>query len=280
MIYPPTETLRQWSAKTPAKVRIRDGLRDLILRGLTVGRQIDHGTTWVRFPFYHHVFPDEREGFKKQLLYLRQFGEFISLDEAIALFNSGDPVKGRYFCLTFDDGFKSCISGALPILKELNIPVTFFIVTSLVGKSLAPDDPIARTVFGFKGDKTSLDFMSWEDCRQAVEAGMTIGSHTQTHPRLAKLTATEVTDEMASSKEEIETQIGQPCQHFCAPYGIAGKDFNQDRDPKIAFQLGYKSFLTGHRGQKQKGGNPMAVQRDQLMANWGIHQLRYFFFRN
>jgi peptidoglycan/xylan/chitin deacetylase (PgdA/CDA1 family) len=172
------------------------------------------------------------------------------------------------------------MTGALPILDQLNIVSAFFIVTSLAGKSLAPDDAIARSVFGFKGATTSLEFMSWEDCRHAVGAGMTIGSHTRTHPRLADLTATEVTNEMAFSKKEIESQLGQPCLHFCAPYGIAGNDFIQERDSKIALELGYKSFLTGHRGLMQMGSNPMEVQRDQLMANWDIHQLRYFFSRN
>ena len=276
----PTNTLGEWSAQTTFRMRMRDFTRDLALRGLATGRHIDSTTNWIRFPFYHHIFEDERTGFERQLRFLHQYGEFISLDDAVSLLESTDIIDGRYFCVTFDDGFKSCLTGALPTLNEMEIPATFFVVTSLVGQSLMPNDPIARSVFGFKGETTNLEFLSWQDCQIMVEAGMTIGSHTRTHPRLTNLSAQNVTNEMVKSKEEIEININQTCHHFCAPYGVAGNDFNPERDPELAQQVGYRSFLTGHRGGMRQGDNPMAIQRDQLMANWGHHQLRYFFSRN
>jgi len=259
---------------------MRDLARDVMLRGLAIGRHIDATSNWLRFPFYHHVFEDERAGFARQLRYLRQFGEYVSLDDAVDLLESGATIDGRYFCLTFDDGFKSCLNGALPILSEMAAPANFYIVTSLIGQSLPSDDPIARKVFGFKGENTNLEFLSWEDCQIMTDAGMTIGSHTQTHPRLATLSAVNASSEMILSKEEIENHLGQPCHHFCAPYGLAGDDYDPERDPELARQLGYRSFVTGHRGCMRQGDNPLAIQRDQLMANWGLHQLRYFFTGN
>ena len=252
-------------------------MRNMALRGLSIGKRIDASDNWLRFPFYHHVFDDERAGFERQLRFLRQFGDFISMDDAVDILESGTAIDGRFFCLTFDDGFKSCMTGALPILTEIGAPATFYVVTSLIGMILPPDDPIARNVFGFKGDQTGLDFLSWADCRILVDAGMTIGSHTRSHPRLANLTEAEIISEMNLSKEDIENQIGQPCLHFCTPYGLAGSDFNLERDPELARLAGYRSFVTGHRGSMRQGSNPFAIQRDQLMANWGNHQLRYFF---
>jgi peptidoglycan/xylan/chitin deacetylase (PgdA/CDA1 family) len=256
---------------------MRDQVRDMALRGLSIGKRIDTTDNWLRFPLYHHVFDDERAGFERQLRVLRQFGEFVSLDDAVEILESNAHIDGRFFCLTFDDGFKSCLTGALPVLNDVGAPATFYVVTSLIGNTLPPDDPIARNVFDFKGEHTSLDFLSWEDCLTLVNAGMTIGSHTQSHPRLATLTEADVIDEMKLSKAEIENHIGQPCLHFCAPYGLASSDFNLERDPELARLAGYRSFVTGHRGSMRQGDNPFAIQRDQLMANWGDHQLRYFF---
>src|SRR4029434_7077628 len=36
--------------------------------------------------------------------------------------------------VTFDDGYRSCHDVALPILRELGIPATFFIATSFVAQ--------------------------------------------------------------------------------------------------------------------------------------------------
>ena len=48
-----------------------------------------------------------------------------------------------------------------------------------MGRSLPPDDPAAREVFGFRGRGTTLDFLSWDECREMANAGMTFGAHTR-----------------------------------------------------------------------------------------------------
>ena len=60
-------------------------------------------------------------------------------------------------------------------------------------------------------------------------------------------------------------------------FHIQNIDFLPGRDPELAASLGYKSFLTGHRGAMHQGENPMNVRRDHLMAGWGNYQLKYFF---
>ena len=67
------------------------------------------------------------KGFERQIRYLKNFGEFIELNDATNLLNSGEEIKGRYFCLTFDDGYSSDIEIVLPELQEINAAATFFI---------------------------------------------------------------------------------------------------------------------------------------------------------
>jgi peptidoglycan/xylan/chitin deacetylase (PgdA/CDA1 family) len=230
---------------------------------------------WVRFPYYHHVFADERTGFARQLDYLARFGEFISIDDAVKLLSSDARIDGRYFCVSFDDGFKSCATNALPILSERHIPAVFYVVTDFAGCSYAGDAPVTRDVFGQRGQR-GLEFMSRDDWRTLVAGGMTVGSHTKSHARLALLSADQVRAELDGSKSVIEQEVGRSCRHFCAPYGMVQRDFDPIRDVELCFGLGYASFATGTRGRNHANGGSMVLNRDHLVATWGLHQLRYF----
>ena len=210
---------------------------------------------------------------------MKNLGDFITIDDAVSLLESDNNLDGRYFCLTFDDGLKCCINYAAPVLLDYQIPACFYVVTSVVGRSFPPIHEIARDVFNFRGRGTSLDFMSWEDCRTLVSAGMRIGSHSQKHSRLSHLTESKRRDELEYSKAEIEKELGEPCLHFCAPYGVPSVDFDLDREGRLSEKLGYKSFATGARGANKMGDSPFSLKRDHILAEWGDYQLRYFLSR-
>ena len=193
---------------------VRSKVRDLAIEVCSINRVIDKKYGCIQFPYYHHIFADEVTGFERQLKYLKGFGDFITIDQAIEMLNSNLQIAGRYFCLSFDDGLDCCHKYALPILAKLQIPATFYIVTGLVGKLAFPDTHITQDVFGYRGIKTSLKFISWAECRDAINAGVTIGSHTISHTRLSKLNLDEVNNELVNSKAKIEANTGLPCKHF------------------------------------------------------------------
>ncbi len=280
MSYPPTNSLAEYGAGAPWTRRARATARDLLLRGLAAGRRMDKTSGWIRFPYYHHIFEDERADFARQLDYLANFGDFITLGEAVAMIRGPAEIDGRFFCLTFDDGLKNCLDGAVPLLVERNISAEFYVVADLAGRSLPPGDPLAVEVFGFQGRDTTLDFMSWEDCRALIGAGMTVGSHGCSHARLSRLDRAAADQELGRSKEIIETETGAPCDHFCAPYGMPEIDFLPERDPGLARGQGYLSFASGSRGPSRAGDDPFALRRDHLLAGWGNYQLDYFFCKD
>jgi peptidoglycan/xylan/chitin deacetylase (PgdA/CDA1 family) len=221
------------------------------------------------------VFPDERHGFARQLDYLRNFGEFITLDHAVSILESGQPINGRYFCLTFDDGISCCHDHALPILAGRGIPATFFIVTDYTA-----DDPVKRIRCPLHADVTyAYEYLTWPECRKMIAAGMTIGSHTRSHVRLSRLPADKVRLQLVESKQTIEEKLGIECRHFSCPWGGSGNDFDPRRDLAIAKAAGYRTFLTTHRGMNTSGYSPFAIRRDNIYANWGNFQLRYFLSR-
>jgi peptidoglycan/xylan/chitin deacetylase (PgdA/CDA1 family) len=267
-------TYAEFGSHSGGSEQFRAMARDAAVLALSIGRSINATSGWIRFPYYHHVFDDERHGFTRQLNYLRGFGEFISLDDAVGLLVSGEAIDGRYFCNTFDDGFKNCLTNAVPILLDKGVPAAFFMTTGYIDSD--PEKDREKLLGFFNCGTTLMDFLSWQDCRDMAAAGMTIGSHTVNHARLAKLSREKVLCELDTSKAMIEDNLGQVCNHFCSPFGIPGHDFNVERDPDLVRASGYKSMSTTERGATRQGGLPHRLRRDHTLANWGNHQLRYF----
>lgn len=67
------------------------------------------------------------EEFRKQIDYLMKYYKMITIKELIQ-----NKPKENTCILTFDDGIKDGITNALPILKESQIPATFFIPTVIL----------------------------------------------------------------------------------------------------------------------------------------------------
>ncbi|MBL6948695.1 MAG: polysaccharide deacetylase family protein [Rhodospirillales bacterium] len=270
----PVRTYRDFAAGQSVLARTRELARDAAIRTLAAGRSPEK-ETGIRFPYYHHVFDDERDGFARQLNYMASLGDFISMDDAVAMLTGGEPIDGRYFCITFDDGFKNWATNAVPVLLDAGAMAAFFVVTGFIGTSVE-DDRDALLGFYEQGD-VLMEFLDWDDCRLMAEAGMTIGSHTINHVHLLALDDGAAEAELKGSKERIEAELGRPCDHFCCPFGREGIDYAVPRHPEMAERAGYKSFLTGRRGAMGRGGSPYRIRRDHLLAGWGDYQLKYFF---
>lgn len=275
----PIRTYRDFVAGQSTFARARGLARDALIRLLAAGRSPEKERTgsaggWIRFPFYHHVFDDERDGFARQLKYMASLGDFIDLDDAVAMLDGGGAIDGRYFCITFDDGFRNWATNAAPILLDHSARAAFFVVTGFIGSSIE-DDRDKLLGFYDQGDLL-MEFLSWDDCRALAEAGMTIGSHTINHVHLADLDDAATEAEMKGSKDAIEAELGRSCDHFCCPFGREGIDFIAPSHPGMAEGAGYKSFLTAQRGAMRVGASAMMIRRDHLLAGWDNYQLKYF----
>lgn len=76
------------------------------------------------------------EAFKKQLEWLISNMKIVSLSELILKIKNGERWTESLCAITFDDGWKDNYDFAFPILKELNVPATIF----LVGKNFLDGD--------------------------------------------------------------------------------------------------------------------------------------------
>jgi peptidoglycan/xylan/chitin deacetylase (PgdA/CDA1 family) len=89
-------------------------------------------------------------------------------------------------------------------------------------------------------------FISWEEAREMKAAGMTIGSHTQTHRILGQLSPEQQRWEMEASKKIIERNIGGPVTSIAYPVGIRGA-FDETTE-KLARELNYNIGFSFYGG--------------------------------
>src|SRR5262245_52022121 len=257
----PAQTFPEYDAQLfGQRNKIRRVLRDATVSTLSLLRSVPR-SSWLRAPFYHHVFDDQRTAFAAQLRYMRNLGDFVTLDDAVRLLEAEPPLRGRYFCLSFDDAFRNTVTNALPILLDHGARAILFVPTKFVAGGA--DSPSVRADF-YPHVRVPIEFMSWEECRAWVAAGMEIGSHTVTHVSPMRLTDEEFREELRISKDVLEQRIGRPCAHFACPNGRPGVDFDADRHPRLASAAGYATFLTGRRGSAHRRPAPYAFDRDHM----------------
>lgn len=89
--------------------------------------------------------------------------------------------------------------------------------------------------------------LSWSELQVlAAHPLATVGCHTVTHPRLAKLSRLEVLRELGHSRDVLETAIGKPVRHLAYPYGDASSAGAREFD--MARELGFATAVTTRPG--------------------------------
>ena len=71
--------------------------------------------------------------FRRQLEFITRHFTVIDSDDLCAIM-SGSPPPGNSLLITFDDGYRTCVDVALPLLQEFGATATFFIATDYVAK--------------------------------------------------------------------------------------------------------------------------------------------------
>ncbi|HEX6889274.1 MAG TPA: polysaccharide deacetylase family protein [Chryseolinea sp.] len=188
--------------------------------------------------FIYHRFGDSRypttnvsvEDFEAHLRYLLENDfQILTFSQAVAYLKS-EQTSRKTAVITIDDGYKSFLVNALPLLERYNIPATLFINTKTVGGG---------------------DYMKWEELKDVVRHNIEIGNHTHSHEYFLNLPAS---SRYKTFKEEIELS-----------QSIIKK--NLDLQP-IVFSYPYGEFDVEMKGiVKQAGFVAAAAQNSGVMVS-------------
>jgi peptidoglycan/xylan/chitin deacetylase (PgdA/CDA1 family) len=159
---------------------------------------------------YHEVRPDREddcmnvrpEVFRRHIREFKEAGfTFIGVSD-LRKYATGTPLPEKAVLITFDDGYADNYNYAYPILREEQVPATFFVVSSTVGNN---------------------NRMTAAQLREMQANGMQIGSHTVNHEPLVTMGPEEIDFELRASRAALEKILGKPVCALAYPAGKVNK---------------------------------------------------------
>jgi peptidoglycan/xylan/chitin deacetylase (PgdA/CDA1 family) len=164
---------------------------------------------------YHHVDDDTPsitsvtvQQFTQHMQYLADNAFNVwPLPKIIHALKNKQPLPDRVIAISFDDGYKSVLNNAVPVLRKHDFPYTIFINTDFI--------------------RNSQDFMNWKQLKQLKNEGATIANHTTTHTHLVRQHDDEtylhwqqrIEKEITEAETVIKRKLGTSPALLAYPYG-------------------------------------------------------------
>jgi peptidoglycan/xylan/chitin deacetylase (PgdA/CDA1 family) len=185
--------------------------------------------------------------FAKQMRYIARAGLPVSLVQLEAFLNGLGELPHDAVLVTVDDGFRSLLGEALPVLQEYAIPAVAFVSAALIASrrdsmNSAPEN-----------------YLDWDDLELLAKSGVSIQSHGWTHRSLAHLHPEEARQELSRSRRLLEERLGTPVTALAYPFGTR-RDFNSDV-ATMAAASGYRFGFTSQHGPIRRGDNSLVLNR-------------------
>ena len=203
--------------------------------------------TPIKFPIlmYHHI-ADVVDGntlfvpadeFKMEMTALKHAGYYtLSPEEAYRVLTTNEKPADKIVWVTFDDGYKNALDTAMPILTELGMKGSFFIITGMVGNA----------------DKMTDEGL----LKLKANPLMSLGSHTVYHPDLEFSSNEAANAELVDSKHYLDSLLYQETSVICYPAGRYNAQTGS-----LAEAAGYKLGLTTHPGLASSADGLFALNR-------------------
>jgi len=196
--------------------------------------------------------------FERQLWTMRRLGlRGVSISEGLRRLDEGG--SRRYVALTFDDGYADTATVAAPLLKQYGFGATCYVVSSAVGTYNRWDAELLQ-------ERKPL--MSREQIEQWLAAGLEVGSHTCSHPRLQQVSRTEALREIAESRAALRNLFGASVSHFAYPFG----QFT-DAVSQLVRNAGYLSAVTVVHGVARASDDRYHLPRILVDGEKGLWRL-------
>ena len=242
-------TAESWIGSSLVKTRLhRPVLRD---RGIIVA--------------FHRVCDDLPEDsltrtshdFEQFCRFFKTHFDVTTLDDVISRLEQGRSIAGT-LAITFDDGYRGNFEVAAPILRKLELPATFFVITRYLDTD---------TVAWWDRELTNAPaWMTWDQVRQLDREGFQIGAHTQTHVDLGMVDGEAADREIRGSRRDLQEQLGHDATLFAYPYGRPRNMLDANRE-RIR-HAGFRCCVSCHGGLARSQDDPFYLHRVPVVQSF------------
>jgi len=160
------------------------------------------------------------------------------------------PFPEKSVAITFDDGYQDNYQAFMSLARR-GMRGTLFMVSRDVGGRA-----------GWQGEGGSgMPMLDKTQLREMLAAGMEVGCHSRSHPRLTEVDDARLHDEVSGARDELQDQIDTGVTSFAYPYG----DYD-DRVVEAVRQAGYSAACVTRSGCGRVDDDPLRLRRIAVFA--------------
>ncbi|WP_116106164.1 polysaccharide deacetylase family protein [Lewinella sp. IMCC34191] len=244
----------------------------------------------MRIITYHDITNPAR--FAEQIAYLNERYDFVGLPSVRdGLLKGITPASDReQLVITFDDAYPSVYTEAFPVLKQLGIPATVFVISGLVGTEEPywweeipyyapskwtaaerkakvwevkkwPDEKRLQYIQELKKNsplpRLTRKQLGWPELLELQQAGWTIANHTHTHPMMDRCSTEEMARQVGRCRKMLDDNGCRGGRWFAYPNGNASLEAE-----RILRQEGIElAFMFDHKVSRPETRTPLRVSR-------------------
>ncbi len=205
---------------------------------------------------YHNISAEEKgklsiaaRNFDAQMRQLHIDGfHAVSFADFLAFTAGRRQLPRHSVLLAFDDGYRSFLHYARPILKDYGFSATLFVYSDFIG-----------------GGRNAL---SWQDLRALIEQGFDVQAHSKTHSNLRRKEG----ESEAAYARRMETELGYPLTLFKQHLGRSSESlaypYGEVDDELLSYvvRYGYTAGFTVRRQSNTAFVSPLQISRSQIYA--------------
>ena len=169
----------------------------------------------------------------------------LPIPEILAALDAGQPLPDRTIGITVDDATRSTFEEAWPRLEQAGMPFTVFVSTDAV-------------------DQGHAGIMTWDELRQLVAAGVTIGNHSAAHGQMWQADADANRADLLRAQRRLREELGVEATLFAYPYG----EWNGAARALVA-DLGFIAAFGQHSGVVAAHTDRLNLPRFALNESYG-----------
>ena len=166
----------------------------------------------------------------------------VTLQQVWDAWHKGGKLPSKPIVISFDDGYTSHLTNALPVLRSHGWPGVLNLQINQERFDLKPDQ-----------------------VRQLIRAGWEVDAHTYSHPDLTAVDDAQLHHEVADARVALRREFGVPVNFLCYPAGA----YN-DQVIASARAAGYLGATTTELGLASPSDNPFKLKRIRVNRSDGV----------